>query len=480
MVNARTFLKNLTWLSAGDITAKILAFFAFAHLARVLGSDGFGAIGFAAAFTLYFSLIVTQGLDVYAIQEVARDIALLQRRAAAILGLRVVSALVAYPVLVVVSFQIGKPAAVRTLVLLYGLSFIPSSLSLQWVFQAAERMKFVAGASVLGQMVFASTVLLLIAKPSQIYLVPILQCTGEVAAVLYYVCLYRKHFGRLEFAFHPGEWSYMLKQSLPMGLSAALSLVMINFDTVLLGFMKPASEVGEYSAAYKVIFFFSSLVLLYNRNLFPAVSRTRGQPEELRRISEKTQKYCLLLAIPLALGGSLLSRPLMAIVFGPEFTRGAAPLAILIWIIPMSSLRVLYRVTLQSHGLQKLNLYLAVVAVVVNVGLNLLLIPRFSIVGSAAASLAAEIVLLAISHRAVASRVAPLPFAEHLVKPLITAIPMVVFLLVFSQLHVVFCVALGFLIYVTSGVVFRTFDLREISAAAGIPGLVKPDPDSRA
>jgi O-antigen/teichoic acid export membrane protein len=477
MVDGRTFVKNLTWLSAGDIAAKILAFFAVAHLARVLGTDGFGAIGFAAAFTLYFSLIVSQGLDVYAIQEVARDMALLQRRAESILGLRIVSLLVAYPALVIVSFQIGKPAGVRALVLLYGLSFIPSALSLQWVFQVVERMKYVAAANVLGQFVFASAVLLFISRPDQIFLVPVFQWTGEMAGTLFFMWLYRKLFGRVKVAFHPGEWSHMLRESLPMGLSGALSLVMINFDTVLLGFMKPASDVGQYSAAYKVIAFFSSLILLYNRNLFPAVSRSRGRPEVLRQISEKTQKYCLLLAVPLALGGTILAGPLMRVIFGPDFSAGAVSLAILIWIIPLSSLRVLYRVTMMSHGLQKLNLYLAACAVVVNVGLNLLLIPRFSIIGSAAASLIAEIVLLMVSSRAVAIRVVTLPVAKHLLKPVLTAVPMVVFLAWFSHLQVVFCVAAGFLIYVISGVAFRTFDLREISSFAGVPGRTEADQD---
>ena len=477
MVNGRTFVQNLTWLSAGDVAAKILAFFAFAHIARVLGTDGFGAIGFAAAFTLYFSLIVSQGLDVYAIQEVARDFSVLHRRAASILGLRLVSTLIAYPTLVLVAFQIGKPAAVRNLVLLYGLSFIPTALSLQWVFQVTERMKYVAGANVLGQMVFASLVLLCVGKPSRIFLVPVFQCAGELAGTIFFIGLYRKLFGPVRITFRAGGWSHMLRESLPMGFSGALSLIMINFDMVLLGFMKPVSEVGQYSAAYKVISFFSSLILLYNRNLFPAVSRSRGRPLVLRQISEKTQKYCLLLSLPLALGGTLLAGPLMRMIFGPDYSGGAAALSILIWIIPTASLRVLYRVTLMSHGLQKLNLYLALCAVVLNIGLNMALIPRFSILGSAAASIISEIALLLISFGAVTRKVAPLPLAKHLLNPALTCIPMALFLIRFSGLHVAVCVAAGFLIYVASGVVFRTLDLREISALAGITGRAKGDSD---
>ena len=202
-----------------------------------------------------------------------------------------------------------------------------------------------------------------------------------------------------------------------MGLSSVFTLIMINFDMVLLGFLKPASDVGQYSAAYKFIGFFSSFVFLYNRNLLPAVSRCRGNPSMLQHISTRTQKYTLLLAVPLAVGGAMVSRPLIRLVYGSRFSGGAVALAILIWIIPLSSSRVLYRVTLLSHGLQNYNLWVSLAAVLVNVTLNCVLIPRYSYVGSAVATVISELLLLLLTYEGVARKVTALPLLGHLWTP---------------------------------------------------------------
>lgn len=467
MGQARTFLVNFTFLAAGDLVAKALAFWAFAHIARVVGTELFGDIAFAVAFTLYFGLIVRQGLDVYGIQEVARDRSRVLVQNANILGLRLVSSLVAGIALIITVSLLSKPANLKALILLYGLTLVSSAFSLEWVFQATEQMKFVAASNVLGQLVFSVFVLSCLHHPAQFLWIPVIQVLGEIVSTLYLLVLFRREFGPIRITFKPSAWSKILKESLPMGLSSALTLVMINFDMVLLGFLKPASDVGQYSAAYKFINFFSSLVLLYNRNLLPAVSRCKGNPSMLRAISERTQKYVLLLSVPVAVGGAMVARPLMRMVFGHQFTSGAAALAILIWIIPITSSRVLYRVTLLSHGLQRYNLNVSLVAAGVNVALNCALIPRFSYIGSAVATVISELLLFSLTYDGVTRKVVPLPLANHLWKPAAASIAMAIFLNGYHPGHVMLRILGGFVIYVLVGLILKAFDLGEIKETLG-------------
>lgn len=467
MGQARSFLVNFTFLAAGDLAAKALAFWAFAHIARVVGTELFGDLAFAVAFTLYFGLIVSQGLDIYGIQEVARDRSLVSVHTANILGLRLVSCLVAATALLITVSLLTKPMPVKALILLYGLTLISSVFSLQWVFQAAEKMKFVAAANVLGQLVFSALVLLFLNSPTQFLWIPIFQTTGEVVSTLYLFFLFRRDIGPVRFNFKFHAWSKILKDSLPMGLSSLFALVMINFDMVLLGFLKPASDVGQYSAAYKFIGFFSSFVLLYNRNLLPAVSRCKGNPSMLRHISKRTQKYTLLLSVPLAVGGAMVSRPLIRLVYGSRFTGGAVALAILIWIIPMTSSRVLYRVTLLSHGMQHYNLWVSLAAVLVNVTLNCLLIPRYSYVGSAVATVISELLLLLLTYAGVARRIISLPLLDHLWKPVLASVAMAAFLYWFEGAGIAVRILGGFVIYVVAGMMLKAFDLKEIRETLG-------------
>ena len=60
---ARKFLANYTILVIGDIGAKLMLFWALVRMARVLGSGLFGDIAFAAAFTTYFAVLVSQEIE---------------------------------------------------------------------------------------------------------------------------------------------------------------------------------------------------------------------------------------------------------------------------------------------------------------------------------------------------------------------------------------------------------------------------------
>jgi len=458
-------LRNLGWLTAGDLAAKAATFAAFAHLARVVGTGLFGDFGFAVALTLYFRLIVSQGLDVYGIQEAARDRTRVPAHSAHILGIRLVSSVAGATALLICIALIDKAPHVKMLLLLCGPGLILEALSMQWVFQATEQMKRVAFANVVGQMVFSALALFFINRASQFLWIPVLQICGELAAAAYIFFNYRRQFGPVRIAFDSRAWLGILKVSLPMGIASFLSLVMFNFDLVLMGFLRPAAEVGRYSAAYKIVGFFLSLVFLYNRNLFPSVSRCKGDPARLGRIAQRTQRYVLLLALPLAAGGACLSGPLMRLTFGAEFGGGAAALAILIWIVPFASTRVLYRVTLVSHGFQNANLRVSFVAVVVNVLLNILLIPRFSLVGAAIASLSAEALLLCLTYEVTIRKVAPLPLAPFLWKPALASLVMVVVVIGTAGFGIVVRIGIGILTYAAASAMLLTFQ--------GAPGATK-------
>lgn len=470
MAAVRKFLTNLSMLTAGALAAKLITFLAVARMARALGTDLFGGVAFAIAFTMYFDLIISQGLDVYAIQEVARDRGALERRAAAILGLRLVSSLLALGALVAAVSLLARPTQVKWLLLLYGLTFLPSALSLKWVFQAVEEMKFVALANVVGQLVFAVFVLVFVWGPPRLLWIPAFQFLGDLAAALFLIRNYRRRFGPVRFAFELRSWGSMLKESIPMGLSSALSLVMFNFDLLLLGFLKPASDVGQYGAAYKIIGFLSSLIVLYGRNLFPSISRCRDRPEALRRAAAVAQKYALAFALPVAAGGIFLARPLMGAVFGPEFSGGGWALAVLLWIVPAASCRAFYRGVLLSHGMQNANLGIAAAAVAVNLGLNFALIPRYSFRGSAVASLVSEMLLLGLMVAVVSRRLTPLPLWRHVWKPLLACAPMAAFLFLSPSWSILLRVGGGLILYL--GAVFamgilKAGEIREIVGPSG-------------
>jgi O-antigen/teichoic acid export membrane protein len=424
----RKFLANYSILVAGDLCSKVLLLWASVRIARVLGTDLFGDLAFAAAFTAYFALLVSQGLGNYGMQEVARQPSRKGEFVGTILALRFTASLVAGLILAATVWLLAKPLEIKILLLLYGLMFFSSAITLAWVFQALEQMKYVATASVLGQLAFSGCVLLLLDNPNQFAWIPIFQFGGEALESLFLLYIYSRKFGAIRLVFDLRAWSAIWRESLPIGLSFAMGMVLYNFDVVLLGFMKSPSEVGQYSAAYKFINFFMAFLGLYHANILPAVSRSKNNPMLLRRISDRSLKYTLALAVPLAAGGTFLARPLIVLVFGNDFAAGAGALAILIWIIPIMAVRAVYRATLLSHGFQREFLWISFCGAAINTGFNLILIPDYSFIGAAVTSVIGEFLIFILVYARVAKRVVRLPLGTHVWKPAVACIPMIAFL----------------------------------------------------
>ncbi len=462
MVDARKFLLNYTLLVAGDLGSRFISFWALVRIARVLGSDLFGNLSFAAAFTAYFALLVRQGLDTYGIQQVARDPSSVLAYARRIMGLRLAGAALAVLALLAILWQWDRPEELKMLVLLHSLMFFSLAPSLAWVFQAREQMKYVAASHILSQTVFALLTLVLLSRPSQVLWVPVFQFSGEMLGTVYLLLVFWRSAALPLPLFDWPSWKEILRDSLPMGLSHVFGVLLFNFDMLMLGFLKPASDVGAYSAAYRFINFFSAFVTLYAVNLLPMVSRCRGNPANLRRISDRSQHYAQLLALPLAIGGALVARPLITLVFGAPYAAGATALQLLFWIVPLMSSRAIFRNALISHGFQRKVLYCMCLAALLNVGLNLILIPRYSFVGAAAATVVAEALLASLLARGAARSIAHLPVLKHTWRPLAAALPMVAFLLWFPAAGIYFRIGAGALVYFGAAWLIGAFRIREV------------------
>ena len=462
MVYARKFLANYTILVAGELLGRLLAFWAMVHIAGVLGKNLFGTLSFATALTAYFELIARQGLDTYGIRAVAREPSQTRRYAETLLGLRLITSVIAFLALGVAVWCLAKPNELKILILLSGLMFFTSGLSTQWIFQAIEEMKYAAAARTGSTLIFALFVLSILKRPGQFFYVPLFQFTSEAVAVFWLSMVFCRRYGLPHPAFDFAAWGKILRESMPMALEGVFGVVLFNFDILMLGFWRPASDVGEYSAAYKLLNFASSFVFLYATNLLPLISRSRGNTAGLGRVAHRLLKYTLFLAIPLAAGGTLLAHDLMTSIFGSQFSSAARALQILIWVIPLMTCRVVLWNTLLSHGFQRNLLQCTAYAAAINVILNLLLIPRCAYVGSAIAMVIAESALLLFMHRQVAGKVVRLPLALHVWRPALACIPMALLVVWLQATGLLVRMAAGASIYLLAAWMMGVLKMQEI------------------
>jgi len=181
----------------------------------------------------------------------------------------------------------------------------------------------------------------------------------------------------------------LLFYSLPLLMAGSLEFMMHNIDTFMVGYFLASAKVGTYNISYQLgtfaIFFLSAGSYL----LPPMLAKldSEGQATQMDALYRTITKWIAFASAPVVL--LLLAYPteLIALLFGSQYTEGATVLRILV-------LGTFLRISLgsasgslSSLGNNRIVLYTVSVSAVVNIVLNLTLIPLFGIVGAGAATI---------------------------------------------------------------------------------------------
>jgi len=256
----------------------------------------------------------------------------------------------------------------------------------------------VARGLVAGQALFAVSVVALIHSAAGLVWVPALRLAGDLATTLYFGRWFRWVHGRVPWRMSLGGMHGILKPAVTIGSSQAMGLLNYNFDAVLLGFLRGATVVGWYNAAYKLILAGVSFPIAYFAGLFPALShRYAANRDEFRELTRRTAGLWLAFVVPLVIEGTLFADHIIKLLYGAAYANSATPFRILLWSAALVVLRWVYMDSLRATGHQALDLRCAIVSATLNVGLNIALIPRFGMIGAASATTIADAVWFAMA-----------------------------------------------------------------------------------
>jgi O-antigen/teichoic acid export membrane protein len=417
---------NFAVLTGAELVSKMAAAVAFAYLARVLGPEVFGQLEFVLAFVFFFTLLVDTGLSAYGARETAKQPAALPRLVVHVTLLRALLALVSCATLVLTAALIDQPAPVKQLLALYGLTLFGLPGMLGWLFQGREMMRYIALASVLRWSVFTVGIFLVVHAAFEVWLVPVLDGAALACVTLFYLASMLRSFGVPRARIEPAVARAIFRQALPIGASELVWAVKVYAATVLLGVLVSGPEVGWYAAALRVVVALHTFVWLYFFNLLPALSRAAGSPTAMRRVLDPSLRLTAWSAVLIGGLGMALASPVVTLLYGPGFGEAARPLELLIWAIPLTLLSGHHRYALIACGRQQLELVAALVGAALNVGLNLLLIPVFGMVGAACALLVSEAAIWCVAYAFVRRRVAPVPVGAALRMPALTGALMLI------------------------------------------------------
>jgi len=161
--------------------------------------------------------------------------------------------------------------------------------------------------------------------------------------------------------------------------------------------MKGDEVVGWYNVAYRVILVLILIPNTYFESVFPVMSRFFiSSQESLKIVYEKSIKYMVILAVPIGVGTTLLAGQGIMLVFGTEYSNSVIALQILVWSAVFIFISGVFAQLFNSLNKQIVVTKVTGVCALLNVVLNLVLIPKYSYIGASIATTATEFVALAI------------------------------------------------------------------------------------
>jgi O-antigen/teichoic acid export membrane protein len=438
--------KNFAKLGLGDAGARVLAFGASVYLARVLGADGYGVVAVAMAVTLYLSNLVDFGVETLCVQRVAGAPDRAGETAGVYLPGRLVAALVAGGVAAGTALWL-LPGLEGRVVSLFLLTLVPVALSTRWVHLGLERTGAVALGRVGGEATVLVLVLVLVRGADGIAAVPVIQFLGDMLAAGWLWTRLAAAGVHVRLRWDLGRVRSYVKDAWPLVGHSLLGLVIYNSDLLFLRAFQGRAEVGWYAAAYALVSFLLNVGWAYGQSLLPTLTRLDREGGDVTGLFRTALAQVFAVILPIAVGGAMVSGGLILAVFGGDYAPAAPALAILVWSVPLSLVRSVSIVALISRERQDLVLRTTTSSAVVNLVLNLILIPRFGLLGAAGATVITEaqraVLALVFTRRLGFPR---LP-VERFWKPLVAGAAMAGSLWLLPDAHVAVRIPLGAAVY---------------------------------
>jgi O-antigen/teichoic acid export membrane protein len=193
------------------------------------------------------------------------------------------------------------------------------------------------------------------------------------------------------------EIASLFREGLSFSALRWSGLLHSRLDIVLIERFLGREAVGIYGAAYRLLDVFKLLPNLAETTLLPIVTRLLGRHTELVESMERSIKALATLSIPLGVGAWIVADLAVRLVFGDAYAGAAYPWALLMASLAVSSIARPALVLLRAQGRLRVANAASWVAVAINLLLNLIWIPRFGILGSAAATAASEVAFVSYS-----------------------------------------------------------------------------------
>jgi O-antigen/teichoic acid export membrane protein len=383
------YFRNTGWMFVGQFSM-IISLVINIWLARYFGPEKYGIINYVLAFVGIFGFIANLGINEILIRELVKFPEKRNKLLGTSFLLLALSGILAFLISLITVFIYEDNNLIRTLIILYSTIFLLSPLNIiASYFQATLQAKKNALAQIIGTiLVSLFKVFLILSGKGVIWIIFAFILDYIIGAILYILNYLRSDLNIFEWRFDKEIIKQFISASFLLMLSSATGYLLLKIDQVMIGNYLQEKSVGIYAAAVKLTEIWYFVPLIISSSLFPAIINAKTLSKELyyNRL-KKLFIFLFSIAILIAIPTTFLSTLIIKIVYGSEYLQSVQILQIYIW----SSIGFFMTIGINKYlivenKLKSIFLY-NLFSAMLNIVLNMILIPKIGISGSAWATL---------------------------------------------------------------------------------------------
>jgi O-antigen/teichoic acid export membrane protein len=472
--------KNTLVYTGGLILQKVLAFGFNLLVARLLGVDGNGRVFAAVTFAMMFAVVADLGVTNIFIREGANKPEERQGLFSQSFTLRILNGILMIAATNLTAWALGYDMNYRELILIASISSFFESIQVLFfaALRTAQNLKYEAGVLFLGQvvqMIAGVTLLLLWRSPYAVVTALVICNIWNVGASWF---MMRKTLGiKLQFAYGIRALFAFGKMALPFTLAGIFVKIYSYVGGVMLSRLSGDFATGLFGSAYKFTYAFQFIPLAFVAGLYPAFSSLYKRDEQgIVKLFERAEWYMASIAFPLVAGVLAVSEKLVPLLFGPHFAPAVGTMNVLFPVLAFIFLEFPIASLLNATHHQNKKTFFSGIVVIINVGLNILLIPTLLDRGAAIADVVSFAAMFFMG-LAVALRVFPISLKRLLMiyaRPLLASAVMYLAVVgVKSLAGIIVAIPVGIVVYVVTLFLVRGVTREDIGA---LKSLIKRSP----
>jgi O-antigen/teichoic acid export membrane protein len=388
----QTIIKNFFWLSFGVSLSKILKSIVIIYAARILGVGGYGVFTYALSFAAIFNIFSDIGLSNLLTRDLIKKDDKKSYLATA-LSIKIILSLgtiifIGFVAPMFTNIQEAKDLMLITAILI---TFDGLRNFLFSIYRSANKMQFEAILEILTEIIITISCITVLFKHPSVMNFSLAYMVASGIGFIITIITTSKYLSNTMKNFKKGLLIPIIKSALPFTVVGIFGVLMTNIDSVIIGFLRPVQDLGLFGAAQRPISIIYLIPGFMYTALLPFFSKFAKDKDKLVKFTEKSIIISLGLALPIVIGGAILAKPIINVIYGYNFIESANVFSILlITMIPIFPGTILSAILLAKDK-QKVFIRSTFYGAIINIAFDFLLIPKYGIEGSAFATVLAQL-----------------------------------------------------------------------------------------